>query len=249
MPAILRSSVPKTVGPQVWLLLAWRDFRTKPLLSLSYGATFLVAGIVICLVLWSAGLSELIPAAAAGFALVGPVLAGGLYEMSRKVERRLPVEFSDLFGLSWLREGTCIMGVMLMFAVLVWMKIASLLVTLFFAPEQLDLAELTRLALTTPDGHTFVTAGTLVGGILATAIFAVSAFSIPMMLDRDIDALTAMGESVKIVISHPFLSIIWAACIAAAIAVVIATAFIGFIVVFPILGHASWHAYRSLARP
>jgi uncharacterized membrane protein len=133
-----------------------------------------------------------------------------------------------------------------MFALLGWLRIAGVLIEEFFPHSGLSPEALLLLILTTSEGHILVAVGTGVGFAFAATIFAIAAFSLPMLVDRDVDALTAIAKSIKIVASHPFSSVLWAGCIAVLLAVCLATAFLGLIVVFPILGHASWHAYRSV---
>jgi uncharacterized membrane protein len=246
MATALKSDIHNVREPFKWIALGWRDMRRHPALSLAYGATLLVAGAGLWLLLWSVGRTELIPAAAAGFALAGPVLASGLYDMSRRIERKERVRFVDVASLSWLREGTFVVGLIVMFALLGWLRIAGVLVEAFFPNPGLSPVGLLLRILTTSDGHILLAVGTGVGFVFAATIFAIAAFSLPMLVDRDIDALTAIGESIKIVTSHPFSSLLWAGCIAALLVACLATAFLGLIVVFPILGHASWHAYRSV---
>lgn len=247
MAALLKSEAFTTRTPLIWIALGWRDIWAHPAVSFGFGAMVLLIGGAICISLWAATLSELIPAAVVGFALVAPILAGGLHEVSRKTESGERIRIYDLFGRSWLREGAFIVGLFLVFAMLAWMRIAVLLGELFFPGVDLSLGEFVFYVLQSDDGPSYLAIGTSIGAVLATAIFAVSAFSIPMLVDRNVDALTAMYESVKVVLARPLPSLLWALWIALFIAASIATGLVGLIVTFPLLGYATWHAYRHLA--
>lgn len=236
-------------APWRWLGAGWRDLWQTPWLSLGYGLVFVCGGALISAGLWMADLSSVIPAAAAGFALLGPLLAMGLYEISRRLETGQRVTLRDVL---WPRLAAPVtqvfyFGFILMFAFLVWIRIATLLFALFTAGDYVPLNAFASYVVTSPQGLALVIVGSAIGALIAFAIFAMSAISAPMLLDRNVDVMTAVIASVAAVQRHFRVMLLWAWLIAVFVAVGIATAFLGLVVVFPLLGHATWHAYRELS--
>jgi uncharacterized membrane protein len=234
-------------APWQWLAKGWDDIWTAPLISLGYGLMFFVVSIVLSLgLMWYESLS-LVPAAAAGFMLVGPVLAMGLYEVSRRHEKGQPVAFKDaikaLLGSS---NQTRFAGVVLAGILLIWLRIATLLFALFFGLEYPDFSEFVRLLLTTPAGLGLLVVGTGVGAVFAFTVFAISAISIPMLMDRNIDFVSAALASMEAIRRNFGVMILWAWIIAILMTLGLAALYVGLIVVFPLIGHATWHAYRAL---
>ena len=243
----LRISAPAMDDPWGWLAAGWRDTWRNPVLSLGYGAAFVAIGLVFTVGLWSLALEALVPALTAGFMLVGPVLAIGLYEMSRRYERGEPAALRDILTL---RPAAPIQlayfAFTLMFIYLVWLRIATLNYALFTYGDYTPWFEFVRFALTTPAGLTMIVVGTVIGAMLALIVFALSAVAVPILLRHDVDAFTAMAISARVVLNNPGPMLLWAWLIAVLTAAGIATMFLGLIVVFPLIGHATWHAYRTI---
>lgn len=238
--------VPTMDEPWHWLAKGWVDLWRAPIVSLSYGGVFVLVGLVGTVGLWLAQWEALVPMAAAGFALLGPILAIGLYEISRRLEIGQPVSFRDVILPSTaapLQLG--FMAFLLLFIYLVWLRLATLLIALFIYGHFIEFADAVRFGLSTPDGLSLIVTGTIVGGVLAFITFAISVLSIPILMQRDVDAMTAIAASVEAVIRAPGPMLLWAWLIAVLTALGIATFFVGLIVVFPLIGHATWHAYRS----
>jgi len=238
---------PTMDGPWRWLAAGWRDLWRTPAYSLTYGFAFVAFGLAGTVGLRSVGLESIVPAMAAGFALLGPILAVGLYEISRRYEAGEPLEVR---GIVFVRTASAVqMGLLaffLMFIFLVWMRAATLLYALFTYGSYLPLDQFVTFGLTTTAGLAMLSAGTIIGALLAFAAFAISAISVPMLMHRDVDAITAIVTSVRAVVSYPGPMLLWAWLVALFTAFGIATLFIGLIVVFPLLGHATWHAYREI---
>jgi uncharacterized membrane protein len=233
--------------PWRWLALGWRDLWQTPAYSLGYGVAFVVFGLSGTVGLWLTGLEALIPVVAAGFALVGPVLAVGLYEISRRHEQELSLSLRDVVLPKVAAPmQLAFMAMLLMFIYLVWLRAATLLYALFIYGSFMPLADFISFVLTTPQGIAMMVIGTAVGALLALVTFAVSALSIPILMRKNIDALTAMSVSVEAVMAAPGAMLLWAWLIAALTLFGVLTLFVGLIVVFPLIGHATWHAYRSL---
>jgi len=241
-----------TIGyddPWDWLAAGWRDMWRAPAFSLGYGALFTLVSFGISFGLFQAGFHFLILPLAAGFMLVGPMLAVGLYEISRRIEAGEPVNFKALQGACKIclpRVGW--MGAGLMLFLFAWMQLAALLFMLFFGganyPAEPEL--LFSVLFYTPRGIAFVAVGSAVGAVLALVVFAISAVSMPLLVERDIDIVGAAQISIRVVLKNLRPMLLWGMLIALFTAAGLATAFLGLILTFPLIGHATWHAYRAL---
>jgi len=235
--------------PWDWLAAGWRDLWQQPSISLFYGIAAVVMGLLLSVVLLYYGLESMIPVAAGGFLLVGPMLAVGLYEKSRRLHAGRAVTLQDTISAAWrsLSLLAPFMAVLLLIYFL-WMRIAFLLFGLFLGTGGLPPArDFMSTLLFTSHGLGLLVTGTATGAMLAAAVFALSAVSVPMLTERKIDAVTAMVTSVRAVIANPQPMLLWAALVAGFIALGIATIGAGLVLAFPLVGHATWHAYRDLA--
>ncbi len=244
---LVRTGVPFD-APWSWLGAGWRDLWAVPVISLVYGAAF--AGIALLLLagLLTMGWQSIVLVLAGGFLLVGPMLAVGLYELSRRLEAGEAIDPRDAIFVGVRSPGQlAIMGVLLMIAYLAWVLIALVLLMLFLGGQGLPPPEaFVSTLLFTSRGLGLLVTGTLVGGLLAATVYAITAVSIPLLMSHDIDVVTAVATSVKAVLANPKPMLLWAALVAAMIGVGIATLFIGFIITFPLIGHATWHAFRDV---
>ncbi|QOZ27472.1 DUF2189 domain-containing protein [Bradyrhizobium sp. CCBAU 51753] len=240
-----------TDDPMKWLALGWRDFMTQPAMSIAYGAlVFLVSAFFVGGLIALGGDYILFPAFA-GFMVVGPILAIGLYEKSRRIEAGQPLHWIDIF-LVRPRSGGQILftGVLLCLLMMVWMRAAVIIYALFFGLVPFPgLGRIVPMLFTTQTGWAMLVVGTAVGGLFAAFSFAISAFSIPMLLDEDTDALTAMASSMALVWANLRVLLIWAVIVLGLFLVSLATGMLGLIVIYPLLGHATWHAYRAMQPP
>lgn len=237
-------------APWLWLALGWRDLWRRPDISLAWGLVFALVSAALTAGLWWLGLLELLLPLAAGFALVGPMLAVGLYEASRHHEAGLPVSLGEVIVVSTRSPAAlAFLGVVLMLFMLAWIRIATLLFALFFGLGFPPPADAIQALLLTPQGLAFLVSGTAIGAALAFTVYCLTAVSVPMLLERDLDVVTAMSVSVRAVIRNFWPMMLWAWLIALLTAIGIATCYIGMIVLFPLLGHATWHAYRATVAP
>lgn len=239
----------RTDEPWRWLEAGWADFRRIPAISLAYGFAFLAASLVLAVLLFLTGFGALLPVFGAGFLLVGPLLAVGLYEASRKLEAGLPVRLRDVaFVSSRNLSQLALVGAMLAAAFIIWLRLAGWIFAAFFGPVGIPpLSEFVPTLLLTPRGLLMLAIGTAVGGAVAFAAFAISAISVPLLLARDIDAVTAVIASIRAVRENFWTMLLWGWIVALLTAFGIATWFLGLAVIFPLLGHATWHAQRALA--
>lgn len=233
--------------PWLWLARGWTDFVRAPRLCLLYGTAMVAASFLLTLGLVLADLPYLVLPLAAGFTFVAPILAVGIYEISRRLELG---ERPSLAGaaIAWRRNPLqiALAGLVLLFFHLAWVRIATLLFALFFSGAAPSLSRLAETLLFSPASLPFLIVGTAVGAALAAGVFAIAAVSIPMLLDRDVGVVTAIATSVTAVLVNWKAMALWAALIAIFTALGVATLYLGLAVALPLVGLASWHAYRDL---
>ena len=231
-----------------WLSLGWRDFLAKPGSSLLYGIVVCVVSITVVYAFFSVGWDYILLPALAGFMVVGPLLATGLYEKSRLLQAGAEPGLRDIFIVRP-KSGNQLLftGVLLFLLFVLWLRAAVIIYALFFGMTAFPRFEhVAAMLFATPVGWWMLGVGSIVGALFASFSFAISVFAIPMLLDRDVDALTAMGTSMTLVWNNLGVMMIWGVIVLALFLISVATGFLGFIVCFPLLGHATWHAYCAV---
>ena len=232
--------------PFVWLRAGWHDFARTWNASFAYGVIIALLGWGLVNRGWGHAYTSL--AFTSGFMLVAPFLALVFYYLSRCLDQHhRPVGVGHFLGL--LRRNGASIGLhalFLIFAISAWERVSAVMVGLFLKGDFIGSGYFSLLDLITPAQWQFVAAYTAAGFVLAAAIFALSVVSLPMMLDRRVDMVTAMVTSLWVVRENPWSMILWAGLIAALVIIGFLTWFIGLAIIFPVLGHASWHAYREL---
>jgi len=243
----MRIKVVPVDRPWLWLAAGWRDFARAPWVCLAYGIGLVAVSFALSAGLILAELGYLVLPLAAGFMLIAPVLAVGLYDISRRLERG---ERPTLGGalLAWRRNALqiALAGLVLMLLHLVWVRIAMLLFVLFFQDAHPSISGLADSVILSRAGLPFLAVGTLAGAILAAIVFAISAVSIPMLLDRDVGVATAIATSVAVVRTNLRAMALWATLIVVFTALGLATLYLGLAVALPLIGLATWHAYRDM---
>lgn len=247
LPALPVRRVPLD-APWDWLAKGWRDLLRVPRVSLTYGAIFALAAWVLTFGLDLLDLESLILVLAGGFLLIGPLLGVGLYEASRRLEQGEEVGLGDALGAGLHAKGQLgFFGVVLMFAFLFWVQLAFLLLMLFLGGTSVLVpSAFLQTLLFTNEGLGLLTVGTLAGAILAAVVFSISAVSVPLLLVKDVPAVVAMMTSVRAVAANIGPMMLWAALIAGFMSLGLASLFVGLVVAFPLVGHATWHAFRAL---
>ena len=228
--------------PLRWIALGWRDFMRCPAIGLFYGGCFMVMGWALLKVYEAA--PAYVMALSAGFLLMGPFLSLGLYRASQRLEAGDKPDFGDSL-LAWdTRTGQlAIFGFVLLVLEMLWGR-ATLVIFAVSFDGMPDLRG-SLLALTDPENLGFIVAWVGVGAIFAGLIYAVSVVSIPMILHRQTDAITAGLTSLRLVLTQTPVMIFWGALITVLVVLALLPWFAGLLLVGPVLGHASWHAYRA----
>jgi uncharacterized membrane protein len=228
-----------------------RDFQALPLYGLTFGALYAAGGILIVLCLTAFGMVYFAYPLAAGFALLGPFVATGLYEVSRRREARLKVSFAAIWSAVRSRSEIGWMAFVTLFFFVIWMYQVRLLIVLLLGLNASfsSLKEFVTTVLTTNEGLLFLAIGNLDGAALSLILFSLTVVSFPLLLDREVDFVTAMVTSVRAVVMSPVPMIGWAAVIVLLLIVSAIPYFLGLIVTLPVLGHATWHLYRRIVAP
>lgn len=229
-----------------------RDFRAAPQFGLFFGAIYAFGGLFVVWGAFIAGLGYLAYPAAAGFALLGPFVAVGLYEVSRRREAGLPLAWgpilSSMFAQSAREFGW--MAFVTLFIFVIWMYQIRMLLAIFlgFKPFA-SLQEFVTVVTGTPEGLMFLAAGHIDGAVLSLVVFSLTVVSFPLLLERDVDFVTAMITSVRAVTKSPGPMLAWGVIVVALLVLAIVPAFAGLPIVLPVLGHTTWHLYRRLVAP
>jgi uncharacterized membrane protein len=233
--------------PWQWLAAGWQDFLSAPGPSLTFGLIIVAISLALATAVLASGFIYLLLPLAAGFFFVAPVLAVGVYEFSRcRANGWVPTVPQAL--MAWRRNPgqIALMGLMLMLVHLAWVRIATLLFALFFQGINPPLDGLINAMFFSSVSLVFLITGTLIGAVLATVAFAIGALAIPMLLDRDVNVFTAIATSCAAVRMNWLAMWLWAAVIVAFTALGLVTFFLGLAVMVPVLGHATWHAYKDV---
>jgi len=225
-----------TLAPFNWLKLGWQDIKRAPKQSLTYGAVMLCISYFISIVSFQIGDVYLLVAMLSGFILMGPVLAIGLYSISCQLQHNLTPHLGYC-----LREGHRHLGNQVIFAAillvvfLVWARAAAMLHVFFPVEVKPQPQELLM----------FLGIGSAVGAVFASIIFSVAAFSLPMIMDKKVDTVTAIITSVNAVLRNKKAMFVWASIIVLCVVVGFLTALIGLVILLPLIGHATWHGYQE----
>lgn len=232
---------------QVWLRQGWKDLRANPIPSLTWGLLYAIIGYVA--LAWAVDLPHILTAAVSGFMLIGPIAAAALYEQSRQREEGKKSGFiSSICNLRRNREQLLCLGTFLVLTLLSWIWLSAILFALFSLDSDgsgIGLTHITQKVLLNPEHIQFTISYVIIGGALAAFVFALSVVSVPMLVDRNTDFVTAMMASLRAVTANLLTMLVWAGILLVLMLIGFVT-WIGLVVLFPLVGHASWHAYRDL---
>ena len=225
------------------------DFWVMPSHVVFLSLIYPVLGLIIARIVLGQDVVALLFPMVAGFALIGPVAAIGLYELSRRRERGLPTGWSQAFGVlkSPAFRPILAMGVLLLGIFICWLYAAQTIYEMTFGdPGPMPVSTFFQQVLTTPQGWTLIAIGNAVGFVFALFVLAISVVSFPMLLDRHIGVSSAIATSVRATTTNPIPILAWGLIVAVALFVGSIPALLGLAIVLPVLGHATWHLYRRV---
>jgi uncharacterized membrane protein len=235
--------------PWQWLASGWKDLTRAPRFSLAYGAVFTLVSALLTLGLMYQQLFFVIPPLAAGFFLISPLLGIGLYKISATLEQGEEVQFCQALK-AWRRNEVHLaaMGVTLLLILMAWMLAANLVFALLFSKPVPTWENFIPQVFLSGDSPLFVIAGIGVGGLIAAFTFSISVVSVPLLMDRQVDLMTAIQTSLLAVRRNWQAMALWACLIVMFVGIGIVTFYLGLIVAMPLVGHATWHAYKDLVQ-
>jgi uncharacterized membrane protein len=227
------------------------DFRRQPVMGLFFGGVYVLGGIALYYISAHYRTPWLIIPLAIGFPLIGPFVAAGLYEISRRLSRGLPVSWGEVLSVVYRQSRRELgwMAFVVLFVFWIWMYQVRLLFALFIGYRGFGSASDFAAFLATSQGLTFLAVGTVVGGVLATILFSLTVISMPMLLDREMDFITAIISSVRTVSENPVAMLGFGLIVALLTFAALLPMFLGLFVVLPVLGHATWHLYERAQIP
>jgi uncharacterized membrane protein len=228
------------------------DFRAFPTHVIFLSIIYPIVGLVLARLTLSYDLLPLLFPLAAGFALIGPFAATGLYELSRRRELGLDVSWKDAFGArrSPSIDGILALGALLMVVFLLWIAAAqTIYIANFGYAPAASIPNFLSQVFTTPQGWTMIVIGNAVGFLFALAVLSISVVSFPLLLDRDVGAAVAILTSIRAVRRNPLPMAVWGLIVAALLLIGSLPLFFGLALVMPVLGHSTWHLYRKLVVP
>ena len=221
-----------------------RDFRREPQFGLFFSAVYVIGGFVM---LWvGAGHVSWILATSLGFPLFAPFAAAGLYEVSRRMDTKEPLEWRGILGIVWNERTRQLpwLGAIIVIYFLFWTFLAHMIFALFMGLSTMTNVMQSFDVFLTINGLMMISVELAIGAVLAFLLFSLTVVSLPLVLDREVDFVTAMLTSMKVVRANPFVMLVWACLIAVLSLLALLPWFLGLMVVLPVLGHATWHLYR-----
>ena len=233
---------------QACLQMGIADFRRAPLFGLFFGGIYAFGGILIfqSFIVFEKG--WMIYPVMVGFPLIGPFVAVGLYDVSRRLAAGMPLPWNEVLTVitSQANRQLPYMAFVMLFIFWIWIYQVRLLLALFLGRMSFpSFASFFEIIATTPEGWLFIGVGHIVGACFALVLFSLTVISIPMILDRDVDFITGMITSVNAVVKSPIVMLSWGVFVTLAVMVSFIPLFLGLLVVLPVLGHTTWHIYQK----
>ena len=225
-----------------------QDFGRAPRYGMFFGAIYAIGGLLIVWAAFALDYPYLAYPFIMGFALFAPFGAAGTYEISRRLESGEPLSWPAILGSVWSRTGNELswLALVSLFTLIIWVDLAVFVFLAFYAPDIPTFPQLSASVFTTAYGAAFLVVGNALGAIVALLVFSTTAIAPPLVVDRQVDFVTAMIASVRAVLANPRAMLAWAIVIGAGLAISFATLFVALLVIFPVLGHATWRLYRRV---
>jgi len=231
------------------LMLGIKDFVNAPLYGLFFGGIYVTGGLLLVSLFFVLDIEWAIYPLAIGFALIGPFIATGLYEVSRRKEAGSELHWRSILGVIWEQKNRELgwMAFVMLFVFWVWMYQARTLFVLFFGFGGFaTLDGFVEVIFSTSNGLYFLAIGNALGMIISFVLFSVTVISCPLLLDRNVDFVTAMLASIRTIIKSPVVMIFWGGLVITSVVISMLPAFLGLFVTLPIFGHSTWHLYRRV---
>jgi len=225
------------------------DFRAMPTHVIFLSLIYPLAGLILGRALFGYQLVPLLFPLAAGFALIGPFAAVGLYELSRRREAGLDTSWTHAFDVLYAASFRAILtlGFFLLVVFGLWIGVAeSLYIANFGYQEPASIGGFVQQVLNTPEGHNLIIYGNLIGFLFAVVAFSISVVAFPLLVDQNISATAAAATSIRAVLKNPVPMAAWGLIVAAALVIGSLPFLVGLAIVMPVLGHATWHLYRKV---
>lgn len=228
------------------LRLGLRDFARAPLFGLFLAAVYVAGGWLIVWAVSTRGQIWWVLPASAGFPILGPFLACGLYEVSRRLDLKEVPGWRQVLGVILRQKDRQIPAIAAVIVVffLFWNFLAHMIFALFLGLQAMTNISTSLAVFLTPNGLIMLAVGTLVGAVFAGVLFGLTVVSLPLLLDREVDFVTAMLTSLGVVQANPLVMAVWGGLVAVLTFAALLPGFLGLFVVLPVLGHATWHLYR-----
>jgi uncharacterized membrane protein len=228
------------------LALGWQDFRRAPILGLAFSVVYVLGGWLILWAMTTKGQVWWTLPASAGFPILGPFIACGFYEISRRLEAGEPLAAGQIFGVIFRQKDRQIPAIAAVIVVyfLFWNFLSHMIFALFLGNATMTNVSSSLAVFLSAQGLAMLAFGTAVGAAFATLLFSLTVVSLPMLLDREVDFVTAMLTSFALVRENPRVMLTWGALIATCLFLGMLPGFLGLFLVLPLFGHASWHLYR-----
>ncbi|MBK1720237.1 DUF2189 domain-containing protein [Thiocystis violacea] len=233
--------------PWEWLRKGWKDIQAAPGYSLTYGTGIVLLSGLMTLLIILGQLTFLVPFLVAGFFLMAPLLAIGLYQMSAHLERGESLKTCQALEAFKRNQGQLGLVTGFLFVALqAWLLTSVVLVVMLFSDPFPTFENFIPVVFLSGEHNLVLLAVTLVGAVFAFGVFCVMAITVPLLMDRHVDALTAMRTSARAVMMNPGPMLLWAGLIVLIVGVGLVTFYLGLFLAIPLVGHATWHAYRDL---
>ena len=228
------------------LALGWRDFARAPIFGILFSAVYVIGGLILYAIFAAAAAEWWFIPIAVGFPILAPFAATGLFEVSRRLERGEPMSIGAVIACVFAQKDRQVpsMAMVVLLVFMFWVFIGHTIFALFFGLQPITGS--TWSMLLSSNGLMMLAVGSVIGGVMAAVFYALTVISLPLLLDREVDFITAMIVSFGCVTANPGVMALWAAVIAGALFIGMMPGFLGLFVVLPIFGHASWHLYRRL---